>query len=68
MSVFLCCNCDAGDAISYVDEDVPGRTPDFSKCGPNPSSDMDAEHLLYYCSDGYTTAIVTNQPCSAGDT
>lgn len=55
------------DAISYVDEDVPGRTPDFARCGPEPSSDMDTDHMLYYyyCSDGGTTAVVvTDQPCS----
>lgn len=69
MTWFWCWTCAGEDhAISYVDEDVPGRTPDFSRCGPNPSSDMDTDHMLYYyCSNAGTTAVVvTDQPCSDG--
>ena len=68
MALLWCLACGGdNDPIAYVDEDAPGRTPDFSRCGPNPSSDLDDQHMQYYCSDGGTFAV-TDQPCSADDT
>ena len=61
MPVFWCWACtDDARAIDYVDEDLPGRTPDFSRCT---RSDMDSEHMLYYSSlDCGAVAVVTAQP------
>ena len=67
MAAMWCLDCGNQEPIAYVDEDIGGRTPDWGRHGNRPSSDLDAEHMLFCCAaDGGT--IITNQPYSADDT